>query len=276
MKVKHNKKRNTAFVYEALIREATSAIIKNDSERKDKIVGLIKKYFNTKSILRRDLDCYRSLYENQNLQKEICEKILREAKIQRISLDTTDLFKRQTALIGDINKQLSAGLFNTFVPNYKTLATIDQMFSHRTSPKDRIILEGQIVRRMSGALESLSIMEPIDNITYRTFVKKFNTKYEGTLLAEQKELLSHYIASFADNGLQLKMYLNTEIGRLKAQLVEASAASDIKSDTEMLEKTEQVVKLLESFTQSGITTQVLMTVLRTQALVEEIYNVDND
>ena len=30
MKVKHNKKRNTAFVYEALIREGTNAILKKD------------------------------------------------------------------------------------------------------------------------------------------------------------------------------------------------------------------------------------------------------
>ena len=34
MKNKHNKKRNTAFVFEALAREATVAIIKADIERK--------------------------------------------------------------------------------------------------------------------------------------------------------------------------------------------------------------------------------------------------
>ena len=33
MKAKHNKKRNTAFVYEALIKEATYAILKNDEKR---------------------------------------------------------------------------------------------------------------------------------------------------------------------------------------------------------------------------------------------------
>ena len=33
MKVKHNKKRNTAFVYEALINEATVAVLKDDFER---------------------------------------------------------------------------------------------------------------------------------------------------------------------------------------------------------------------------------------------------
>ena len=45
MKIKHNKKRNTAFVYEALIKEATEAIVKNDLEKKQKIVKIIKNYF---------------------------------------------------------------------------------------------------------------------------------------------------------------------------------------------------------------------------------------
>ena len=45
MKIKHNKKRNTAFVYEALVREITVAVIKNDSETKEKAVAIIKKHF---------------------------------------------------------------------------------------------------------------------------------------------------------------------------------------------------------------------------------------
>ena len=42
MKTKHNKKRNTAFVFEALIREATVAIIKENHKVKDKAVQIIK------------------------------------------------------------------------------------------------------------------------------------------------------------------------------------------------------------------------------------------
>ena len=45
MKIRHNKKRNTAFVYEALVREATAAILKEDAERKDKTISIIKKHF---------------------------------------------------------------------------------------------------------------------------------------------------------------------------------------------------------------------------------------
>ena len=69
MKIKHNKKRNTAFVYEALVREGTSAILQGDSKRRDVVVSIIKKHFPKDSILRTDLECYRSLYETNALPR---------------------------------------------------------------------------------------------------------------------------------------------------------------------------------------------------------------
>ena len=51
MKIKHNKKRNTAFVFEALVREATVAVIKENHEVKDKAVALIKKHFAPGTLL---------------------------------------------------------------------------------------------------------------------------------------------------------------------------------------------------------------------------------
>ena len=50
----------------------------------------------------------------------------------------------------------------------------------------------------------------------------------------------------------------------------------IKNDEEMLNKTNQIVEKLKSFAKSDINENVLMTVLKTQSLVEEIYNGDND
>mgnify|MGYP003648181909 CR=1 FL=1 len=275
MKTKHNKKRNTAFVYEALVREATVAILKNEHKKKKKVVSLIKKHFHGDSLLRRDLECYRSLYENQNLDQQTSKKILKEARMQRMMIDPTGLFKQQTALIHDVNKELTPEVYNNFVPNYKTLATIDQIFSSKTSPKNRVLMEGEVISRMQGK-EEISSMSSIDNVTYRTFVKKFNKKYDNDLLGEQKNLLTQYIASFADNSLELKIFLNDEISRLKAKLQESCKLEEIAGDKEMLRKTNEIITRLESFSKEGISEAVLMTVLKTQSLVEEIYNVDNN
>ena len=275
MKIRHNKKRNTAFVYEALVREATVAVLKEDVERRDKTISIIKRHFHSKSLLRQDLECYRSLYENQSLDENTSQKVLTESRRQKMMIDPTGLFKQQTELIHDINKELTPEVFNNFVPNYKALATIDQMFSQKTSPKNRVILEGEIVKGMSTTAQNAET-PAIDNVTFRTFVSKFNDKYENGLLQEQKDLLTRYITSFSDNGLELKMYLNTEIGRLKTKLAEAVNVDAIKNDEEMLNKTNQIVEKLKSFAKSDINENVLMTVLKTQSLVEEIYNGDND
>jgi len=272
MKFRHNKKRNSAFIYEALIREATVATMKNDTQRKEAAVRLLKKHFKSGTLLRKDLECYRSLYENQNLDRLTCEKILKEVKIQKRLIDPEGLFKQQTALIHDINTELSPTAFNNYVPNYKTLATIAQIFSDRVSPKDQVILENTIASNMGMLITEQKVEAPIDDIVYKTFVNKFNSKYKDELLDEQKELLSHYISSFMDNALQLKMFLNEELARLKTKLEEAKDADEIKSDRAMLNKTNQVIEKLNSYSKETISEEVLMTVMRTQALVKEIYN----
>ena len=270
MKARHNKKRNSAFVYEALIKEATVAIMKKDTARKETAASLIKKYFKGGTLLRKDLDCYRSLYENQSLDRFTSEKIIKEVKIQKRLLDPDGLFKQQSELIRDVNVELSSEVFNNFVPNYKTLATISQIFSGKISPKDQIILENAIINNMLKTVENDSHRELIDHVVYKTFVDKFNTKYERDLLQEQKELLARYITSFVDNALELKIYLNDEIERLKEALTCAQKIEEIKNDKNMLDKTNKIIDRLDTFAQETITEDVLMTVLRTQALVKEI------
>ena len=51
-------------------------------------------------------------------------------------------------------------------------------------------------------------MKHIDNLTYKTFVGKFNDTYKNSLKENQKSLLTNYITSFSDNGLGLKSFIN--------------------------------------------------------------------
>jgi hypothetical protein len=125
---------------------------------------------------------------------------------------------------------------------------------------------------MGVLITEQKIQVPVDKVLYQTFVNKFNSKYADELLDEQKELLGHYISSFMDNALQLKMFLNEEVMRLRVKLEEAKDADEIKSDKEMLNKTNQVIEKLDSYSNETISEEVLMTVMRTQALVKEIYN----
>ena len=276
MKIKHNKKRNTAFVYEALIREATIAIIKQDDKRKNKVFSIIKKHFNSDTLLYKDLECYRSLYENTVRTKEIASKILFEVKTQKRLIDPDGLFRQQTELIHDINKELTSETFNNFVPSYRSLATIQQILSIKSSPKTKVMLENEIIKNMIIVEEKASEMPTIDNLTYKNFVSKFNEKYNDKLLKEQKELLTHYVASFSDNSLQLKIFLNNEIARLKEKIKEAVDIPYIKEDEDMINKVKLISEKLKSFSKQTINDSMLFTVLASQSLIEEIYNGNNN
>ena len=268
---KHNKKRNTAFVYEALIKEATVSMLKGNDEVKKKTINLIKKYFTEGSPLRKELECYRSLTQSTKLAPELATRILKEAVRQRKLLDNSVLFKTQSQLIKDINVELKSGVFNNFVPNYKNLATIAQIFSQNSPPATQVMLENKVIEQMTLTEQIPEAHPEVDNVLYRKFVEKFNTKYDTELLGEQKELLSYYIASFADNATELKMFLNEEIGRLKEQLTDALTEENIGADNQMVEKTQTIIQRLNSFATAGISEKVLLTVLQTQQLVKEIY-----
>jgi hypothetical protein len=173
-------------------------------------------------------------------------------------------------MIHDVNKQADSRIFNNFVPNYKMLATIDQIFNKKVDPKTQVILEAEIVAKMTASPAQEDTHGCVDNVLYTTFVDKFNDKYGNNLMSEQKELLSRYVSSFADNSLALKMYLNDEIARLKEELVRATEGEEFKNDVEMTEKATLVIEKLDSFAQEAISDMVLLTVLKTQELVEEI------
>ena len=121
-----------------------------------------------------------------------------------------------------------------------------------------------------NAADEEAPLVPIDNLLYKTFVKKFNDQYNGKLIEEQKELLSRYIASFHDDGIELKIFLNEELTRLKGKLSSSLSDSDIVEDSVLHENTKKVLSILNGYNNKEITTEMIQQVLKIQNLVEEL------
>lgn len=273
MRLKHNKKRNTAFVYEALIRELTKSVVKNNKHKQNKIVSIMKEHFANGTELSKELDVYKSIYETTDLEKNTAEKVITEAKNKYSTLNKGTIFREQSALISKINKTLSKSIFNNFVPNYKNIATVYSIFQDTLPIKDRVLLEESVIEQMSSSaelLEEQQQQQPIDNIVYGTFVNKFNEEYSNKLSENQKALLTKYISSFSDNGVEMKLYLNEEIGRLKEGLQQCKQDEDVSSDNTLKEKIDKVYSILESYKEKEIDTNLIELVLKTQDLIQEI------
>ena len=69
----------------------------------------------------------------------------------------------------------------------------------------------------------------------------------------------------------IKNYLNEEIARLKGKLEQSLTASEITTDQDMVERTKRVIDKLGQFTSAKVDEQTLLTVLKTQGLVKEIF-----
>tara|TARA_R100000234_G_scaffold49947_1_gene29889 strand:- start:195 stop:1031 length:837 start_codon:yes stop_codon:yes gene_type:complete len=270
-KTRHNKKRNTAFLYEALVRELTKSIVAKDNNKKNKIISIIKEFFSAGKPLKKELDLYKDLYENSSLHPYMCEKLIHEIKKSHSLLDKKEIFNEQTSLINKINKLLSKQVFSNFVPNYKNLATISQILNPDVSAKSRVLLESKIVESLSSNTDpSSGAMVPIDNIVYSTFVKKFNDQYGDGLLDEQKELLSKYIASFHDDSVDLKIFLNEEISRLNNSLANAKSRALENNNALLAENVDKVLNVLGSFASSEVDLDAIRQILKIQNLEREL------
>jgi hypothetical protein len=266
--MKHNKKRNTAFIYETLARELTKSIIDKDNSRKAAIVRIIKEHFGSESILLEELGLYRTLLETRNIQEKIAERMLQETKQAYTRLSGQEVFNAQSSAIADINKQLGQGVWANFVPNFKSLASVNAIFNTKTSVKSKVLFEQAIVEAMSAKvpLAEANNMESLDNLTYSSFVQKFNEKYTG-LLIEQKDLLNQYITSFADEGFELRIYLNEELQRLKDLVKNATEATE---EPLMVQKLAEVSEYLNGFRKRNFADGDLNKILKTQELVREL------
>ena len=143
--MKHNKKRNTAFLYECLIKEVTKAVVRQQEDKKEKIIQIIKEHFAKNSVLYADLQVYKQLLETKNLDSTFAQRFILEVKKDWNSLDRKQIFNSQTQLIKIINESLGSGVFSNFVQNYRNLATIGQFLnSNGIGAKNRLVLEDKV------------------------------------------------------------------------------------------------------------------------------------
>ena len=263
--MKHNKKRNTAFLYECLIKEMTKAVVRGELQKKQQIVETLKRYFSKGKPLYNDLQLYKQLMEPQRLEESLGLRYMQEVKEDWEALDRKEIFNNQTELIKEFNQHLPQA-FSNFIPNYKSIATVGQYFnSNGLKAKTRLLIEERVKTLVISNPQAIKEdkLKTVDSLTYKTFVSKFNDTYKETLLKEQRELLTNYITSFSDNGLGLKMFMNEELGRLKEQC-------ENLSEGQWSDKIKLVKEKLQDFKKKPLTEEVVKDVFHIQQLLSEI------
>jgi len=268
MKVKHNKKRNTAFLYEALVRELTKAVVEKNSDRSTKIKKILKEHFRSGNVLFSELGCFNALAQTDDLDHYSAEKMIFRAKKEYEGLNQEEIFKEQSAVIQKINTGLGKEVFNTFVPDYKSYATLAQIFGNKLPVKSRVIMEQQILDTLTNGETEPPQLQSVDNLVVKSFTERFNNTY-GELLPEQKDLLNRLILSFNENEADFKVYVGKELQRIKEAVDRSLTLPEIQEDNQMFSNTERVSAQLSDFNVTNLTESEILKILKLQKLVRE-------
>ena len=200
-------------------------------------------------------------------EPHLADRLIQESKFSYAMVDRKIAFNAQTRLIAVINKELGSSVYNNFVPNYRDLGTIHNVLQGVEDAKSRVLVENDLVKRLCGAklLSEKKKYKPIDALVYRQFVKKFNDEY-GTILSEgQKKVVSQFVTSFADDGIEFKMYISERLTELK------SALESYKTENPVIaEGIENITKKFNNFENLELNEELLLDTLKLQSLVEEL------
>ena len=274
---KHNKKRNTAFIYEALVREVVKQSIAKNTKKRNLAISLLKEFFNKNTLLYKDLQLYKSILETKEVKEKIAFKILFEARTVKNNLDKNILFTEQSKIIKKINKELSPEVFMNYVPTYKYLASIGMFFGDNLNPKQKVLLEEKILEDMTLSENKNNLKEEkkVDNLVVKSFIKRFNSTYSKSLLNEQKELINHFINSAdPEKKVEFELYVDREIERLKKTLAESKLSDEITKDRNITTKMNKVLQFLKTTSQQKVNESFILKIAQIQQLVKEIQTND--
>ena len=216
--------------------------------------------------MKRDLDIYRSFDNVSDLDQNMTNLLIQEAKKQFIFLNRKKIFKYQTELISKINKNIGPNIWENFISNYKKLATINQTLSQALDPKKQILIEKKLVDLLKPVNNEKKPFPNVNNLAVKTFIEKFNKEYNEVLQEEQKKLLEKYITSHDDDGLEFKLYLYEEIDRLKTVINEKI----VSDKTGLSNKLQKIVERISNYNDRKIDRSLITEVLKVQSLTKEI------
>ena len=283
-KLKHNKIKNTAILFELLTRQITADVL---AGKKTASVDIVKEFFNEKTELGKELQLYRLLSEKHFKTETKANELVNVVVKSRQRLSNSKLRNEKYNLISKINENYNASdFFNGRIRNYKLLASIYNLFQSETLNENFnaeevinskfTILEHIVNKKISGSSLKNQVIKEYNKtdkdlrlLTYKILVDKFNKKYKN-LNESQKDLLKKYINNISNTNY-MKDFVINEVKKIKNTLNEhSSLVSDKVTKIKLVEAINQLKNLTKG---KVVTEKQVLKLMRYYELVKEIENV---
>ena len=283
-KLKHSKIKNTSILFELLTRQITADVLAGKSTKSVKIV---KKYFNEKTELGKELQLYRILsekhYESESRATDLLEMVVES----RQKLSNSKLRNEKYNLIKEIKENYNVSdFFNGRISNYRLLASIYNVFQSQISrttfnPEETInskftVLEHITSKKVSEKEIKEKVLKEYSKqdkdlrlLAYQILVDKFNQKYK-TLNESQKNLLKHYINNISNTN-SMREFVELEVVGIKKILkIHLPKVTDEITKIKLNEAIKQINNLTKG---KVVNEKQVLTLMRYYELVKEIKNV---
>ena len=269
--IKHNKVKNTAFLYECLTRQITSDVLSNVEP--SPALDIVKEFFRPTTILGKELVLYKALtskkLKNEGKINYLVDSVLRE----RAKLNYSDMRRARYNLVKKITESYELkDFFRTRISNFKDIASVYKLFEiqHNSNPFEeteiRFIVMENLKDTDSPKTEKTSVVEKFEKeskdlrlLSYKILVDKFNES--------QRDLLKTYINNIS-NTSTLKEFMSEEIKTLKEKISKIHPKIDDKVVSIKLKECLNVLKKLNKG--NVVNEEQLITMMRFYSLLDEI------
>ena len=275
-RIKHSKVKNTGLIFELLVRQVASDTMNNTNS---KALRILKKHYNSKSELTKELKLYRTLSEEKFTNETKAEKFVEAVLKARKNINESQLRRDKYNLIKDLKSNyIIEDFFKSRVKNYKLHASTYKLFEYAEAddPKEYITSKFALVehvqslsKKPESAPTLTSENKDVRILASKIVVDKFNERYSG-LSSSQKKMLREYINNVT-NSVKLRKYILTEIRNLRTSI--KSLRSTIPSKVIRIKLNEVNNLLLTLGKKHLIEDKDVLTMLRYYELVNELKKV---
>lgn len=229
----HNKKRNTALLYEFLIRTVSTALVEGDKKTSATALKILKKFFRPGTQLYKEFRLFNSLVKTTVTSDGVSSSIITEARSAATTIDMATLDREKSQLIRSINYLIkNENFFDQPVSEYKMYATIQTLMNEwrkrpgtaniDTIAKYEQSLRDWLLSEKKGAEHTISDDSPgTSRLLMKVMMKKLNEKYSSTLNSDQKEIIRSYAFSAAKDDKSTIVKKLTEVRNNLAKSIDS-------------------------------------------------------
>ena len=276
--IKHNKIKNTGFLYECLTRQITSDVLSNIEP--SPALKIVKEFFKPTTILGKELLLYKALTTKKLKTETKINYLLDSVLRERAKLNFSELRRAKYNLVKTIVEKYDLkDFFRTRIGNYKDLASVYKLFEtqHNSNPFEeteiRFVVAENLKDVNTPTKQKQSVIEKYAKeskdlrlLSYKILVDKFNQKYSN-LNESQRDLLQAYINNIS-NTSTLKDFMAEEISKLKNEILKIHPKIDDKVVSIKLKECLNVLKKLNKG--NVVNEEQLITMMRFYSLLDEI------